>query len=41
MIKELNWPNDTLNIQIYQLFFDSKTQILNKKIIHQDVHIKD
>jgi len=32
MIKELNWPNDTLNIQIYQLFFDSKTQILNKKI---------
>lgn len=40
MVKQLNWKNDTLNIAIWQLFFDAETQILNKKIIHQDVHIK-
>lgn len=41
LIKHSNWPTDNMKIEVWQLFFDSKTQLLNKKIIHQDVYIKD
>jgi len=41
MIKQLQWPTDTMKIEVWQLFFESKTQHLTKKIIHQDVYIKE
>lgn len=40
-VKVLDFSSDTLKIEVWQVFFDSKTQLLNKQIIHQDVYIKN